>query len=105
MQEKDLKQKKLIKVLLIGLILAQRKVYKFMKYMNANKSLFKVGLEQKTAIIPCSEIADVLGLENDEECDKMATTLLNLAYNEKEVDKLDEKIDKFMKRYEVFDGK
>ena len=42
MQEKDLKQKKLIKVLLIGLVLAQRKVYKFMKHMNSNKYLFNL---------------------------------------------------------------
>ena len=101
MQEKDLKQKKLIKVLLIGLILAQRKVYKFMKHMNSNKYLFKVGLEQNTAVIPCSEITNALGLEDDDECDKMATTLLNLAYSEKKVDNLEEKIDIFMKRYKL----
>lgn len=101
MQEKDLKQKKLIKVLLIGLILAQRKVYKFMKYMNSNKYLFKVGLEQKTGIIPCPEIADILGLEDDKECNRMATNLLNLAYTEKKVDNLEEKVEKFMKRYKI----
>lgn len=101
MQEKDLKQKKLIKVLLIGLILAQRKVYKFMKHMNSNKYLFNVGLEQKTGIIPCPEIADALGLEADNECNKMATNLLNLAYSEKKVDNLEEKIDIFMKRYKL----
>ena len=101
MQEKDLKQKKLIKVLLIGLILAQRKVYKFMKHMNSNKYLFKVGLEQKTAIIPCLEIADALGLEDDNKCNRMATSLLNLAYNENKVDNLEEKVEKFMKAYDV----
>lgn len=101
MQEKDLKQKKLIKVLLIGLILAQRKVYKFMKHMNSNKYLFKVGLEQNTAVIPCSEITNALGLEDDDECDKMATTLLNLAYNGKNEDNLEEKVEKFMKKYDV----
>ena len=101
MQEKDLKQKKLIKVLLIGLVLAQRKVYKFMKHMNSNKYLFKVGLEQNTAIIPCSEITNALGLEDDDECDKMATTLLNLAYNGKNEDNLEEKVEKFMKKYDV----
>ena len=101
MQEKDLKQKKLIKVLLIGLILAQRKVYKFMKHMNSNKYLFNVGLEQKTGIIPCPEIADALALEDDNECNKMATNLLNLAYSEKKVDNLEEKIDTFMKRYKL----
>ena len=101
MQEKDLKQRILIKVLLIGLVLAQRKVYKFMKYMNSNKYLFKVGLEQNTAIIPCSEITNALGLEDDNECDKMATTLLNLAYNGKNDDDLEEKIEKFMKEYDV----
>lgn len=101
MQEKDLKQKKLIKVLLIGLILAQRKVYKFMKHMNSNKYLFKVGLEQNTAIIPCSEITNALGLEDDDECDKMATSLLNLAYSGKNDDDLEEKIEKFMKVYDI----
>ena len=99
MQDKDLKQKKLIKVLLIGLILAQRKVYKFMKYMNSNKYLFNVGLEQKTGIIPCPEIADALGLEDDNECNKMATTLLNLAYEGKNDDELYENIDKFIEKY------
>ena len=101
MQEKDLKQKKLIKVLLIGLILAQRKVYKFMKHMNSNKYLFNVGLEQKTAIIPCPEIADALGLEDDKECNRMATSLLNLAYSGKNDEDLEEKIEKFMKIYDV----
>ena len=101
MQEKDLKQRKLIKVLLIGLILAQRKVYKFMKHMNSNKYLFNVGLEQKTGIIPCPEIADALGLEDDNECNKMATNLLNLAYNEKSDDNLEEKVETFMKRYKI----
>lgn len=101
MQEKDLKQKKLIKVLLIGLIQAQRKVYKFMRHMNSNKYLFKVGLEQKTAIIPCLEIADALGLEDDNKCNRMATSLLNLAYNENKVDNLEEKVEKFMKAYDV----
>ena len=101
MQEKDLKQKKLIKVLLIGLILAQRKVYKFMKHMNSNKYLFKVGLEQKTAIIPCPEIADALGLEDDNKCNRMATSLLNLAYSGKNNDDLEEKIEKFMKVYDI----
>ena len=101
MQEKDLKQKKLIKVLLIGLILAQRKVYKFMKHMNSNKYIFNVGLEQKTGIIPCPEIADALGLEDDKECNKMATNLLNLAYSEKKVDNLEEKVETFMKRYKL----
>ena len=101
MQEKDLKQKKLIKVLLIGLVLAQRKVYKFMKHMNSNKYLFNVGLEQNTAVIPCSEITNALGLEDDDECDKMATTLLNLAYNGKNEDNLEEKVEKFMKKYDV----
>ena len=101
MQEKDLKQKKLIKVLLIGLVLAQRNVYKFMKHMNSNKYLFKVGLEQNTAVIPCSEITNALGLEDDDECDKMATTLLNLAYNGKNEDNLEEKVEKFMKKYDV----
>lgn len=101
MQEKDLKQKKLIKVLLIGLILAQRRVYKFMKHMNSNKYLFNVGLEQKTAIIPCPEIADALGLEDDNKCNRMATSLLNLAYSGKNDDDLEEKIEKFMKVYDV----
>lgn len=101
MQEKDLKQKKLIKVLLIGLILAQRKVYKFMKHMNSNKYLFKVGLEQKTAIIPCPEIADALGLEDDNKCNRMATSLLNLAYSGKNDDDLEEKVEKFMNTYNV----
>ena len=99
MQEKDLKQKKLIKVLLIGLVLAQRKVYKFMKHMNSNKYLFKVGLEQNTAIIPCSEITNALGLEEDDECDKMATTLLNLAYEGKNDDELYKDIDEFIEKY------
>ena len=101
MQEKDLKQKKLIKVLLIGLILAQRKVYRFMKQMNSNKYLFKVGLEQKTAIIPCPEIANALGLEDDNKCNRMATSLLNLAYSGKNDEDLEEKIEKFMKIYDV----
>ena len=101
MQEKDLKQKKLIKVLLIGLVLAQRKVYKFMKHMNSNKYLFNVGLEQKTGIIPCPEIADALGLEDDNKCNRMATSLLNLAYSGKNDDELEEKIEKFMKEYDV----
>lgn len=102
MQEKDLKQKKLIKVLLIGLILAQRKVYKFMKYLNSNKYLFNVGLEQKTGIIPCPEIAKVLGIDDDDDkCNKMATQLLDLAYKEKKVDDLDGKIDKFIEKYEI----
>lgn len=99
MQEKDLKQKKLIKVLLIGLVLAQRKVYKFMKHMNSNKYLFKVGLEQNTGIIPCPEIADALGLEDDNECDKMATILLNLAYEGKDDDELYKDIDEFIEKY------
>ena len=84
---------------MIGLILAQRKVYKFMKHMNSNKYLFKVGLEQNTAIIPCSEITNALELEDDNECDKMATTLLDLAYNEKKVDNLEEKVESFMEKY------
>lgn len=31
----------------------------------------------------------------------MATNLLNLAYTEKKVDNLEEKVEKFMKRYKI----
>lgn len=89
------KDRNMIKVLLLALIIKDKEIFAFSKTLQNNKNLYKF-VAEPNEIIPFEEIAKALELESEKECQKMYDELCKIASSKKNID---EKIEKFMTKY------